>query len=323
VVVNAHASGGESPLVSIVIPARNEAESIAATLDACLAIEYAGKEILVVDDSTDETPEIVSRYAEQGVRLIHREENRNGCCGARNLGMQTARGEIIVLMNADNRPRPDFLRRILAHYRDGADLLVVQSRVQNRDNIWGQYLYAEGRVNLVADPFWSEGFSCRRRVAEAVGYLPGDFPVPFCRDNLLSQAMTRAGFTKHVDRNILMEHVVPDTLNGFWRNRTWRGTIVAPYNFYFGGMSAPVVALREIAKVCRTLLLYLLVLPPILRAVRSAPYTIRRWRSIPSLIAVGLVQDAALIVGNLKGVIHVVRAEGALGRYSQGGETIV
>ena len=58
---------------SFVIPTRNEAEDIRRTLERCLAVDYPHKEILVVDDSTDETPRIVSEYADRGVRLIHRE----------------------------------------------------------------------------------------------------------------------------------------------------------------------------------------------------------------------------------------------------------
>ena len=116
------------PLVSIVIPARNEGADIARTLEVCLDIDYAPKEIIVVDDSTDDTPAIVASYAERNVRLIHRTQNDNGCCGARTTGMRQAAGVIVVLLNADARPAPDFIDRILTHYRDGADYVIVRSR---------------------------------------------------------------------------------------------------------------------------------------------------------------------------------------------------
>jgi uncharacterized protein (DUF2126 family) len=95
----------DTPLVSIVIPARNEVRDIAATLDTILAIDYEPKEILVVDDSTDETPDIVVRYAGRGVRLIHREQNRNGCCGARNLGMPSTGLSATVAASLPKRRR--------------------------------------------------------------------------------------------------------------------------------------------------------------------------------------------------------------------------
>jgi len=300
----------ENPLITIVIPARNEAEDIAATLETCLAIDYEPKEVIVVDDSSDETPQIVASYADRGVRLIHREVNRNGCCGARNLGMQSALGEIVVLLNSDARPQPDFLRRIVPHYRQGADCLVVQSLVLNRDTPWGQYLYARGRCKRRTSPHWSEGFSCRGQAAAAVNYIPGDFPLPFCRDNLLSQVMVQAGFTKHADLSIVMEHRVPDTASKFWRNRAWRGTIAPLYKYYFGQMPVPLVLMSESVKAFRTVLLDLLLLPLLFRGTRYARYAARGWRDLPTLVAVGLVHDLAVSAGNLKGVARLVHAEG-------------
>ena len=308
--------GFEKPLVSIVIPARNEAADIAATLDACLAMDYEPKEIIVVDDSSDETPHVVAGYAGRGVRLIHRAENRNGCCGARNLGMQSALGEIVVLMNADNRPRPDFLRQILPHYQRGSDCLVVRSVVLNRDTAWSQYLYARCRCLRRTDPHWSEGFSCRRQAVAAVNYLPGDFPLPFCRDNTLSQAMVKAGYAKQVDLSIVMEHLVPATPSEFWRNRVVRGTISPLHHHYLGRMPVLLVLLREAAKAVKAVLLDLAILPLLLRAARYARHTAHgRW-DLPALAAVGLVQDLAVCAGSFQGAGRLVRAEGLWRRRS-------
>ncbi len=213
-----------SPLVSIVIPARNEAKDIAATLEACLAIEYGPKEIIVVDDFTDETPQIVGQYAERGVRLIHRSQNRNGCCGARNLGMQSAEGEIIVLMNADDRPQPDFIQRIMPHYQGDIDFVVV-ARWCSIAITYGGNLSSLREFDIHPDPLWSEGFSCRKSAAKAVGYIPGDFPIPFCRDNPLGRSLGEARFVKHIDRNVELEHVSPSTLPEFWRNQVSRNDL--------------------------------------------------------------------------------------------------
>ena len=126
---------------SLIIPTRNEAQDIAGTIEACLAIDHPQKEIIVVDDSTDETPQIAGRYADRGVTVIHRERNENACCGARNLGMQRATGDVIVVINGDARPSPDFLNRLIPHYEQGADLVVVCSRAKNHDQISGRYIW--------------------------------------------------------------------------------------------------------------------------------------------------------------------------------------
>ena len=300
---------GDSPLFSIVIPTRNESEDVARTLEAVLAISYEPKEIIVVDDSTDETPEIISRYASRGVRLIHRAQNRNGCCGARNLGMQMAKGEVVVIFNADNLPRSDFIHRLLSHYQNGADYVIVKSVVLNRENPWGKYTFAAGMAWLNTNPCmeWSEGFSCRRVAAEAVGYIPGDFPVPFCRDWMIGATLNEAGFKKHVDLNIEIEHIAPATLNSYWHNQTWRGTFSAPYSYYIGKKSLPVILIREILKAGRTFLKYLLILPVLLRAVRLSRY-VGHWRDVPVIFFVSLIQDVAMTVGNAKGFIRLFQA---------------
>ena len=298
----------DRPIVSLVIPSRNEAFDIAPTLEACLAMHYPHKEILVVDDSTDDTPRIVAGYAQRGVRLLHRERNKNGCCGARNLGMREARGEILVLLNADARPEPDFLDRVLTHYREGADYLVVGSVVQNPENPWARFVLAS-LLGEKVEPRWSEGFSCRRAAAESVGFIPGDYPVPFCRDNNLADALRQAGYTKHYDRSIPMAHVAPSTLREFWGNRVWRGTFSAPTHYYVHRRPLTLVAVRELLRAAWHVLLVLLVVPPVWRACRLARRVPPAWRSAPGLLAATLVQEAAEVVGGLRGLRELVAAE--------------
>ena len=95
---------------SIIIPTYNEAGDIVATLEALLGLDYGDKEIIVVDDSTDQTPEIVRRYVDRGVRLIH--PGGGGRCEARNIGIREAAGEVVVVLNADVRLPADFLQRV-------------------------------------------------------------------------------------------------------------------------------------------------------------------------------------------------------------------
>ena len=298
------------PLFSIIIPARNEGQDIGNTLERCLALRYPHKEMLVVDDSTDETPAIVARYADRGVRLIHRMHNENGCCGARNLGMQQSSGDIIVLLNADATPQPDFLDRILAHYRAGADYVLVRSTVANPDTIWGRFIAAqEDEFFASGQPMeWTEGFSCRRAAAEAVGFIPGNFPVRFCRDWRLGALLAEQGFSKQADLTIVMPHIVPDNLAGFWANRTWRGTFIAPNAYYFEGRSLPLIVLREILRTGKTVLRTLLILPLLHEANQLSAYTVGRKNNMLSLAWVSIVQDCASTVGSWRGLRSLWKA---------------
>ncbi len=299
----------KNPMASIVIPTRNEAADISATLEACLALDYEPKEIIVVDDSTDNTPEIIRTYAARGVRLIHRQDNRNGCCGARNAGMRAATGEIIVLLNADDRPGRDFIGRIIEHYRAGADFVLVRSVVQNRDNRWGEFIHASGLVHFHDSPdhTWSEGFSCRRDAAAAIGYIPGDFPVPFCRDNELGIALRDGGYVMHRDLSIPMEHVSPSDAGSYWRNQVWRATFCAPHAHYFGRLPVWAVAVRETAKAARNALRVALVVPLVWSNARAAKYAGLGIRAVPRLALVDAFHEAAGIAGLFKGVGLLLR----------------
>ncbi len=96
------------PLVSVLIPARNEERNIAACLDSMLAQDYPNYEILVLDDnSEDSTSEIIAEYAEKhdkikayrGGELLPGWTGKNNAC--RQL-VEKANGAIFVFTDADN-----------------------------------------------------------------------------------------------------------------------------------------------------------------------------------------------------------------------------
>src|ERR687898_2245292 len=98
--------GTGRPLVTVVIPCYNQAHFLGEAIESVLSQSYEHFEIIVVDDgSTDETSEVASRY--EGVRLI-RQENR-GLAGARNRGLEEAKGEYVVFLDADDRLLPGAL----------------------------------------------------------------------------------------------------------------------------------------------------------------------------------------------------------------------
>lgn len=100
---------------SVVIPTHNRAGLLAETLETVFAQEERDFEILVVDDgSTDETPEVLSRYA--GRIEVLRQENR-GPAAARNLGIERARGQYVAFLDSDDRWFP----WTLALYRDAIE----------------------------------------------------------------------------------------------------------------------------------------------------------------------------------------------------------
>lgn len=218
------------PPVSIVIPTHDEAADIRATLDAVLALDHDDLEVVVVDASRDATPEIVSRYPCPPVRLL-RQSPRRGRAAARNEGIRAARGEVLIILNADVRLPRDFVRRILFHYAAGADYVLVESRVSNVENIAPRYVQASHerdyppRPEVEAGMQWTEGFSCRRTAALAVGLMPegGVVPLVAGEDGWFGDLLAAAGYRKAFDRSIVVTHLAPPDLRGFWRQRVGRG----------------------------------------------------------------------------------------------------
>jgi chlorobactene glucosyltransferase len=122
----------EGPLVSVVIPARNESETIEAVVRSILASSYGAFELLVVDDrSTDDTAAIVERLAAGNprVRLVRGEPLPDGWYGkpwACAQGARAGAGGLLLFTDADTRHEPELLGRAvgaLGHER--ADLVTV------------------------------------------------------------------------------------------------------------------------------------------------------------------------------------------------------
>jgi glycosyltransferase involved in cell wall biosynthesis len=96
-----------APAVSVVIATYNRAHLIAETLESILGQRFQDFEIIVVDDgSTDNTREVVSRYAGR-VRYIH--QNNRGPSAARNSGVRQARGSWISFQDSDDLSAPNHL----------------------------------------------------------------------------------------------------------------------------------------------------------------------------------------------------------------------
>jgi glycosyltransferase involved in cell wall biosynthesis len=113
------------PLVSIVVPCRNEEAFIGRCLDSILASEYPQSrlEVLVVEGlSTDRSREILARYAaaHPAIRLL---DNPQGSTpAALNVGIRASSGDIIIRMDAHVLYPPDYIRRLVDGLREsGAD----------------------------------------------------------------------------------------------------------------------------------------------------------------------------------------------------------
>lgn len=126
----------DEPIVTIQLPLYNELYVIRRLIDAVCAIDYPKEkmEIQLLDDSTDETIEIVAKavkeYSALGYDIHHvRRQSREGFkAGALQYGMKSARGEFIAIFDADFVPRSDFLQKTLPYFFLDKKIGLVQTR---------------------------------------------------------------------------------------------------------------------------------------------------------------------------------------------------
>ena len=112
--------------ISVVVPVRNEEDSVRALIEGLLAQTLAPHEIVFTDGgSVDATREIIAEFIERGapVRLIREPDSMPG--RARNVGVQHARCEWIAFTDAGTTPESDWLAALASKAGDGSKADVV------------------------------------------------------------------------------------------------------------------------------------------------------------------------------------------------------
>lgn len=128
------------PVVTVMIPAHNEAVVIEDTLYAMAALDYPPDRLqvlLVNDGSTDETGAIAERIAAEHpvVEVMNVPKGMGGKGKSRtlNVGISQARGQLIAVFDADNTPEPLCLRLLVATLLDDRSLVAVNGKVRTRN----------------------------------------------------------------------------------------------------------------------------------------------------------------------------------------------
>ncbi len=153
----------ELPRVTVQLPIYNERNVVERLIDAACSLDYPSEllEVQILDDSDDATSGIAEARAAhwrgRGRRVQHlrRTERRGFKAGALADGTASARGEFLLVLDADFVPDPDLIRQLLPPFRDPS-VGMVQARWDhlNRDENWltdaqsfhldGHFLYEQG-----------------------------------------------------------------------------------------------------------------------------------------------------------------------------------
>ncbi len=199
----------QTPLVSILVPAKNEEKNIANCLDSLLGQDYPSDkyEIIVINDrSTDKTSDIVDGYQEKhGIKSLNIDQNLSGLTGkqnAMNEGLKICEGEIIMNIDADCAAMPLWIRKTVSHFSPEVGLAIgFHSHYTDGSHSVFADLQSLDMLFLMDSAAGSIGFnaptgcagsnlSYRKEIFGDEGYKKLGFTVT--EDSLLVQSITRS-----------------------------------------------------------------------------------------------------------------------------------
>lgn len=140
----------EWPRVTIQLPIFNEKYTVERLLQAVTRLEYPADrfQIQVLDDSTDDTVDLVGKLVEDyksrgaNIEWIHRIDRKGYKAGALDNGLRTATGELIAIFDADFVPKPDWLKRTVPAFQN-LELGCLQTRWGHTNQQYNSLTQAE------------------------------------------------------------------------------------------------------------------------------------------------------------------------------------
>jgi len=220
---------GEPLQVSVIIPAYNEENVIAATVNRILASTYRRMEIIVIDDgSKDNTFAVLKEHFADHPAITLLSVPNGGKANALNIGLSHAHGDVLVALDADTQFNPDTISRLVRWFGDAeVGAVAGNAKVGNRINMitrWQalEYIVAQnlerralaalGTLTVVpgAVGAW------RRSAIEQIGGFRSD---TVAEDQDLTIALQRVGYKVLFDSSAIAWTEAPTTFRGLAKQR--------------------------------------------------------------------------------------------------------
>ena len=199
--------------ISVIIPVRNGRLHLPECLDALVRSDYPSFEVIVVDDrSTDITPEIAQRY---NVHYLQTPRTI-GPGGARNLGSQHARGDILAFIDSDVVVPPGALRLFAEDFLRDLGVSVVFGSYDDKPawptfiaqykNLMHHYVHQTSSESPVT--FWAGCGAIRKSVFDEVGgFDETRYTSPSIEDIALGLKLVQSGRRIFLDKRIQAKHL--------------------------------------------------------------------------------------------------------------------
>ncbi len=157
-------------LISIIIPSFNRAHLLSHAIESVLNQTDPLWELLVVDDgSTDETKEVVNKYAEDP-RIIYKFKEHSGVSATRNMGADLATGDYFIFLDSDDSFTPDLLEKLRIEKFENYDLICwnVLKDINGKKMVWKPHPLG-GLYNNIQATFLSGSICYKRKIFFSAG----------------------------------------------------------------------------------------------------------------------------------------------------------
>lgn len=264
------------PSISVLIPMHNEEQVLDFVLEALLKCEYDRDRLEIIpinDNSTDRTKELLDAYHEkyEFIRPLHRNCPDRGKPAGLNDAMQVARGEIIIVFDADYRPARDMLKQLAVPFQDpevGAVMGRVipyntnknlLTRLINLERCGGYQVDQQARYNLKSIPQYGGTVGGFRK--DLMLEMGGFNPLVLAEDTELTYRFYTKGWKVIYANSAECYEEAPETWNVRGRQiRRWaRGHNQVLFRYLGKVLLTPNMNLRE--KIDGILLLFVYAVP--------------------------------------------------------------
>lgn len=212
-----------TPLVSVLVPAWKERSVLQDTLQALRQLTYPNWEAIVVAGGPDGTEEYARALARDEPRFQVVAQPPRGKNAALNLGLARARGEIVVLLDADTIVEPNWLSLVAAPFAYGIDAVTADYRPSVRSWVSAYFEMQKIAAYFVraSTSLHGGGFAVRRTVVDRLGGFPEQVTVGVDWD--LDQRVDRLGVRKVFIRDAHHRTPLAHTVRGYFHDELrWR-----------------------------------------------------------------------------------------------------
>ncbi|NOH10996.1 MAG: glycosyltransferase [Chloroflexi bacterium] len=235
----------EWPRVTVQLPVYNERHVAERLIRSAAQMDYSNEklEIQVLDDSTDETVQIIAQVVDQlkakglDIKHVHRKKREGYKAGALKNGFESATGEFMALFDADFVPSRNFLKKTIPHFGN-TEVGFVQARwghINSENSLLTHIQSLSIDAHFVVEQFarFTGGYwfnfngtagVWRRQAIEDAGGWTAD---TLTEDLDLSYRMQLKGWKANFLRDVVVPAELPVTMNGYRRqqHRWARGSL--------------------------------------------------------------------------------------------------